>query len=182
MKEKIICDLYRVVPEKASFFAFYKGFRSPGFKYLFFRRLKDHYGGIPLLGFIIKLFLRRYMYKYGFQIGGKLGKGLFIGHFGTIVVSVNAEIGENCNLAHNVTIGAARGKRLGAPKIGDLVWIGTGAVIVGNIEIGNNVLISPNSFVNFDVPSNSIVLGNPGKIISRINPTEYYINNIYQHK
>ena len=61
--------------------------------------------------------------------------------------------------------------------IGNKVWIGTNSVIVGKITIGDNVLIAPNSFVNFDVPSNSIVIGNPGKIIPSTNATDKYINN-----
>ncbi len=48
-------------------------------------------------------------------------------------------------------------------------------MIVGKIKIGNNVLIAANSYVNFDVPDNSIVIGNPGKIIHRENATEGYI-------
>ena len=62
--------------------------------------------------------------------------------------------------------------------IGDKVWIGTGAVIVGRIDIISNVLIAPNSFVNFDVPDNSLVIGNPARIIQRENATEGYINSI----
>ena len=64
------------------------------------------------------------------------------------------------------------------PKLGDYVWIGTNAIIVGKIEIGNNVMIAPGAFVNFDVPCNSIVIGNPGRIISKENATLGYINNI----
>lgn len=56
--------------------------------------------------------------------------------------------------------------------------MGANAVIVGNIRIGNDVLIAPGAYVNFDVPSHSIVLGNPAKIISRENATEGYITNI----
>ena len=66
---------------------------------------------------------------------------------------------------------------MGAPLIGNKVWIGTGAVLTGNIRIGDNVLIAPNAFVNVDIPSNSIALGNPVKIIPKNNPTEEYINN-----
>ena len=54
--------------------------------------------------------------------------------------------------------------------------MGTNSVIVGRITIGNNVLIAPNTFVNFDVPNNSIVIGNPAKIISKEKATEGYIN------
>lgn len=52
-----------------------------------------------------------------------------------------------------------------------------GYVIVGNIKIGSDVLIAPNSFVNMDVPSNSLVIGNPAVIKKKDNPTQYYINN-----
>ncbi len=59
----------------------------------------------------------------------------------------------------------------------DDVWVGTNAVIVGGITIGNNVLIAPNSYVTQDVPDNSIVRGNPMQIISNEKATEGYINN-----
>lgn len=52
------------------------------------------------------------------------------------------------------------------------------AVVVGRIVIGDDVLIAPNAYVNFDVPSHSVVVGNPGKIISRENVTEGYIASI----
>ena len=51
--------------------------------------------------------------------------------------------------------------RKGTPVIGDEVWIGINSTIVGNVKIGNDVLISPNSFVNCDIPDHSIVFGNP---------------------
>ena len=57
------------------------------------------------------------------------------------------------------------------------MWIGTNAVIVGKITIGDDVMIAPNAFVNFDVPSHSIVVGNPGKVSHKDNATEFYINN-----
>lgn len=60
--------------------------------------------------------------------------------------------------------------------IGDEVWIGVNATIVGNIKIGNNVLIAPNSYVNCDIPSNSIVLGNPCIIKPNEHATIDYIN------
>ena len=87
-------------------------------------------------------------------------------------------LGKNVNIATGVTIGQEnRGERKGVPTIKDNVWIGTNAVIVGNVTIGEDVLIAPLTFVNFDVPDHSIVIGNPGKIIPRENATEDYINN-----
>jgi serine O-acetyltransferase len=146
---------------------------------MFFRRLREyHYSKSPI-GLIASIFLHHYRYKFGFQIGGKIGEGFYIGHFGTIIVSNNAIIGKNCNIATGVVVGASRrGENKGAPQIGDLVWIGINAIIIGKIKIGSDVLIAPGAYVNFDVPDHSIVLGNPGKIIAHENATEGYINNV----
>ena len=68
------------------------------------------------------------------------------------------------------------GGRQGTPVIGNEVWIGINATIVGKVTIGDDVLIAPNSYVNCDVPSHSIVFGNPCIIKHRENATEGYIN------
>lgn len=134
---------------------------------------------------MLKILARHYSIKYGFQIpySTQIGYGLYIGHFGTIVINGAVRIENFCNLTHNVThnvtIGQQnRGKKKGCPTIGDYVWIGTGAVIVGNIRIGNRVLIAPNSYINFDVPDDSIALGNPAIIYQR--KMQYYLILIIQ--
>lgn len=68
------------------------------------------------------------------------------------------------------------GGRQGTPVIGNEVWIGINAAIVGKVTIGDDVLIATNSYVNCDVPSYSIVFGNPCIIKHRENATEGYIN------
>lgn len=79
---------------------------------------------------------------------------------------------------NGVTLGAQnRGQHQGSPIIGNNVFLGPNAVIVGKIKIGNNVLIAGGSFVNFDVPDNSIVIGNPAKVIHKDNAVEGYILN-----
>lgn len=119
--------------------------------------------------------------KYAFNVYAqkKIG-GCYINHNGAITINPMVELGDNCVLGAGVTIGREnRGERNGAPSIGNMVWIGANAVVVGKITIGDNVLIAPNAYVNFNVPSNSIVIGNPGKIISnRPNATEGYIKNV----
>lgn len=108
----------------------------------------------------------------------EIGRGFYVAHNGRVIINTKAVIGNNCSISTGVTIGQEnRGKRKGAPTIGDYVWIGTNAVIVGNVKIGNNVLIAPLTFVNFDVPDNSIVVGNPARIIARDNATDGYIIN-----
>lgn len=77
-------------------------------------------------------------------------------------------------ILNNVLIGMEkRGKRAGTPLIGNKIYIASGAVIVGKVKIGNNVFIAANSFVNFDVPDNSIVIGN--KIIKNDKAIDSYI-------
>lgn len=70
--------------------------------------------------------------------------------------------------------------RKGVPTIGNSVWIGVNATIVGKITIGDNVLIAPNTFVNCDVPSHSVVYGNPCVIKCCDNATEGYINRKWE--
>lgn len=180
MIEIVKSDLFRYIPKEYSLSVLFKGMRSQGFRYMFFRRMVDRQGKKPVIGLLLKWRLRHYTYRYGFQIGGTIGKGFYIGHFGTIIVSTQAVIGDNCNISPGVVIGATRrGENRGAPLIGDLVWIGSNAVIVGKIKIGSNVLIAPGAYVNFDVPDNSIVIGNPGVIKQAHDATKGYINNIY---
>jgi serine O-acetyltransferase len=181
MEDVIKADLYRYIPKPYSFVNLLQGFRSQGFRYMFLKRKLDGHKPMSIKWLFYKVILRHYTYKFGFQIGGKIGRGLYVSHFGTIVISVDAIIGENCNIAPGATIGVTRrGSKEGAPHIGNEVWIGTNSIIVGKIHIGNKVLIAPGSFVNFDVPDNSIVIGNPGIIKSSLRATESYINNKYQ--
>lgn len=177
MKDIIKSDLFRYGGQTSLL----KGLKKPGFRYMYFKRKAENKSRFSITRIICGFIIRRLGYKYGFQIplDTKIGEGFYIGHFGTIVINVDTVIGNFCNIAHSTTIGRSnRGFRKGCPTIGDHVWIGTGSVIVGNIKIGSNVLIAPNSFVNFDVPNNCIVIGNPGKIIMKDNPTFGYINNI----
>lgn len=116
--------------------------------------------------------------KYGMDFGGcpNFGNGIIIGHWGRIVINPAARFGDHVFLTHNVTIGRdVRGKRKGVPTIGNKVCIRTNSCIVGNITVGDDVLIAPNTFVNFDVPSHSVVIGNPASIHHRDNATEGHI-------
>lgn len=124
---------------------------------------------------------KHYQLKYGLDIpySTEIGKGLYLGHAFNITVNSNAVIGNNCNLHKGCLIGQEnRGKRKGAPILGNCVWVGINASIVGKVKIGDDVLIAPNTYVNCDVPSHSIVFGNPCIIKHRLNATQGYINNI----
>jgi len=95
----------------------------------------------------------------------QIGPGLYIAHNGGIVLHPRAVIGERCQLAHQVTIGTLGLGRDGVPWIGNDVYIGTGAVIIGGIRIGDGARIAANSLVNRDVPAGAIVMGVPAKVV-----------------
>lgn len=149
-------------------------------KYIIEWRKASFYSKKSLLGICHRLRLKALSEKSGIQIPTetKIGKGLLIAHFGTIIINPKVVMGENINIAPGVIIGKAnRGEKQGTPVIGSNVWIGANSVIVGNITIGDDVMIAPNAYVNMDVPSHSIVIGNPGVIHHKENATEGYINN-----
>jgi serine O-acetyltransferase len=173
-------DLYRYAGT-TGFITFLKTFfKEPGYRYIFYYRMAAAYKSIPLFGIIARFLLRWCSYRFSIQIpyNTSIGEGLYIGHFGTIIINHEAVIGRNCNLAPGVTIGqTSRGSKQGVPILGDSVWIGVNAVIVGKILIGNNVLIAPGAYVNFDVPDHSVVMGNPAVIKPREDATDGYIQN-----
>jgi serine O-acetyltransferase len=179
LKDYLEADLFRYGGAKSICY-FIKALSPllPAFRYTYLLRNASVFPKYSIRGFFYRVLLLHYSFKYGFQIqpNTKIGKGLYIGHWGSVVINGLAELGENCTLAHIVTIGQInRGQRAGCPKIGNKVCIGSGAVVVGKIVIGDNVLIAPNAFVNFDVPSNSIVTGNPAVIKQYVNATEGYV-------
>lgn len=155
--------------------------KSLQLRYQIVWRKASYYKKNSIPGLWYRYRLQKLSEKSGIQIPtkAKIGKGLFIAHFGTIIVNPDAVLGENINIAPGVIIGKAnRGEKKGVPTIGNQVWIGANSIIVGNITIGDDVLIAPGAYVNMDVPSHSIVLGNPAVIHARENATEGYINRV----
>jgi serine O-acetyltransferase len=97
----------------------------------------------------------------------EIGKGLYIGHFGGIILSPRAILGNYCNISQGITVGqAGRGGFQFTPVIGDRVYIGPGAKIFGGIRIGNDVAIGANAVVTKDLPDNAVAGGVPAKIIN----------------
>lgn len=101
--------------------------------------------------------------KYGIEIPfqTKIGAGLRLVHLNGIIISPHAIIGDNCTIFQQVTIGANEHSLnfRKAPKIGDNVYIGAGAKIIGDIQVGSNVKIGANAVVTKNVPDNYTVLG-----------------------
>lgn len=180
LKSLILSDLVRYGGKKGILSFINRFHYCPGFKFMWAIRKAKYYRKRNIIIYMFfKLLISKYNYKFGFQIPYEtsIGKGFYIGHFGRVIINPRSVIGDNVNVSPGVTIGMAnRGKRKGEPIIGNEVWIGTNAIVVGKICIGNNVLIAPNAYVNFDVPDDSIVIGNPARIIPNKDATKGYID------
>lgn len=100
--------------------------------------------------------------------GAEIGSDFFIDHGTGVVIGETAKIGNNVTLYSGVVLGGTSLKREKRhPTLGNDIVVGTGAKILGPITIGDNVKIGANSVVVTDVPSNSVVVGVPGKIVAR---------------
>jgi serine O-acetyltransferase len=114
---------------------------------------------------LLRVRLRVMSERLGFEIPrGVFGPGLSIAHHGTITVNGEAVVGHNCRIDTQTTIGDVRGQ---APTIGDNVYIGSGARILGGVTIGDEAAIGANAVVVEDVPARVTVGGIPAKVISR---------------
>jgi len=141
----------------------------PSFWAVGVHRYISHPLNIIKIPFIPRLFSQIMRLFTGIEIhpGAKIGKGLFIDNGMGTVIGETAEIGKNCIMFHNVTLGGT-GKHIGKrhPTIGDNVLIGTSSILLGPMIVGSNVKIGANSFiVNCDVPDNCTIIGCPGKIV-----------------
>jgi serine O-acetyltransferase len=143
----------------------------PGFQAILLHRFahKLYQWGWPLVPRVISQFSRFFT---GIEIhpGATIGRRFFIDHGSGVVIGETTEIGDDVLLYQGVTLGGTgneKGKR--HPTIGNSVVVGTGAKILGNIRIGDNVKVGAGSVVVHPVPDNSTVVGIPGRVV-RIRP------------
>ena len=130
-------------------------------------RARHNYYAWPLLPVAWPLYylLSRYVraaFDIRLELSADIGPGLYIGHFGAIRVG-RCRIGANCSigrLTNIVPAGAGPG-----PVIGDRVWIGAHAQIVGSYRIGSSVTVSAGSVVQRDLPDKALCLGNPARVV-----------------
>ncbi len=127
------------------------------FNVLFFHRIKSHR---------IRKFIIQKKSSFTIPYGVILGESPILDHpFSTIL---NAKsIGNNFRCKNNITIGNVADDESKRPTIGNNVYVGANAVIIGSISIGDNVIVGAGAVVVKDVPSNCIIVGNPSRIIRK---------------
>ena len=177
MFDNLRADIHRkqewFLKEKSWYVRYIRVFLEPGtlavIVYRYGRWVNDL--PIPVLKQFLYLFymLGKVLVVVGFGIyipsKAKIGKGFTIHNFSGIFIC-EATIGENCIVFQNVTIGHLRGQP-SPPQLGNNVFLGAGAKVLGSVKIGNNVAVGANSVVISDVPDNCTVMGVPARIISR---------------
>ena len=162
---KYIKNLVKLIKEKdPSINSIWEVLIHPGFKIMIYYKIA-HFFYIYKAYFIARLISEIGKRKTGIEIhpGVVIGKNLFIDHGTGIVIGETTVIGDNVTIFHGVTLGGTgkdKGKR--HPTVGNNVFIGCGAKILGNIIIGDNVKIGANAVVLKDISDNSTVVGIPG--------------------
>lgn len=96
-----------------------------------------------------------------------VGRRFRIDHFGGIVISGDAVFGDDCIVRNGVTVGLRNTGERGSPVLGNRVDIGAGAKILGAIHVGDDVAIGANAVVLIDIPSNSVAVGVPARVLPR---------------
>ncbi len=156
----------------------------PGFHFTFWLRLTTFLAVCavwtrPLYRLCMRHF-RSLQIRYGFDIesGTSIGPGLHLSHWGGVVIHPSVVIGENCNLSQQITIGVDSKDGVGAPVIGDRVYVAPGSRVFGAITVGSDSALGANCVVHRDVPAGVTVGGVPARVISQ-DSSAGYVHNFY---
>lgn len=184
----LFADVYRWAGRAGWRTVWQRYWRGEAFRYVFWLRTAAYTREHTLLRWLLyftiaRRMLKRYRFKLGISIPctTRIGPGLFIGHFGGIVVNADAVIGSNCNLSQGVTIGQSnRGARAGTPTLGDNVYVGPNAAIIGGINVGSCVAVGANAVVTKDVADHAVVGGIPARVLSHAGVHGYVEHTGYE--
>jgi serine O-acetyltransferase len=118
---------------------------------------------LPLywLGHILYTGYVRAAYDIRLSSSADIGAGLYIGHFGGIAVG-DCKIGRNCNIGQSTRVGS---EGAGGPIVGDYVWLGPHAQVIGPYRIGSGSTISAGAIVKRDIPEAALGMGNPARVV-----------------
>jgi serine O-acetyltransferase len=173
-------DLHRYAGNSSTVSALKHFVFTPGFKYTVWMRWTGYFKRNKATRYVLypifKLLLLRCRYKYGIAIPENtvIGGGLFINRFGGIYVHNDAVIGRNCNITPGVLLGQInRGSKMGAPILGDRVFLGSGAKVVGRVTVGDDAAIGVNALVTSDVPDKAVMAAPQATMISQRGSSAY---------
>ncbi len=102
------------------------------------------------------------LFRFGLELWGDMGGGLYIAHTAGTVIAVR-KMGENCSVIAVVTVGMRN--EWAFPSLGDYVFVGAGARVLGDIYVGDHAKIGANAVAIHDVPAGATVVGVPGRIL-----------------
>lgn len=145
--------------------------------FIYFENALCHFH-LPWLASCVVFFVR-FLFSAQIPASVRIGKGTIFGYGGLgVVIHGGSVIGENCRIGTAVVLGA-RYPSLGAPVIGDNVYIAAGAKILGPVTVGSNSVIGANAVVISDIPPSSIAVGVPAVIKKREINIEDYNENYF---
>ncbi len=151
-----------------------RDFTRPGFQALAVHRFGTWRMGIgprvirAPLSVLYRVLFRGVRNLYGIELPytARLGRRVVIEHQSGIVIHGNAEIGDDCIIRQDVTIGNRRSERpLDAPRLGKRVTVGAGAKVLGAVQVGDDAKIGANAVVCDDVPAGAVVIGIPARVV-----------------
>lgn len=155
---------------------------SKGFRSVFFYRLMSiKFRNNHTLRIFISI-LRVISFSIEIPYTAQIGEGFLIGHHEGVIINGDCIIGKNFTIQQGVTIGGNIGKiKEGreTPLIGDNVFIGAGAKVLGPIKIGDNSMIGANAVVIKNVPNDSVAVGIPAKVIKKVDKPYIEIEKEY---
>ena len=132
-----------------------------------------------LIGWPIYFLISNYarvVYGIRIELSAQIGPGLYIGHFGNIVLR-KCTLGERCSISQSVHIEPAPNCVTG-PQLGDRVWVGAHASIIGNYRIGSGSTISAGAVVQRDIPEKTLCMGNPARVVFKDYDNSQILRNV----
>jgi len=181
--ETITCDL-RSRKQKFNLMTLIK---DPIARFHAYLRLTEYFSGSKLvpLYYLCKWRFLTLSCRLGFSIPeGTLGKGVYLPHYGTIIVNSRSFVGDYSILNAGVVIGRHPSSKDKVPKLGQGVYLGPGAKVFGDITIRDGSAIGANSVVTCDVPARELWVGSPARLLRPIDQKEYqsFISNTVIHE
>ena len=134
-------------------------------RYLLELKNQNRGGSLRLLGWPIYFLIRGYAraaLDIRLELSATIGPGLYIGHFGNVLVE-RCQLGEHCSIAQSTHLCADESGN--GPVVGDRVWIGAHAQIVGPHQIGDGATVSAGAILKRDIPARALCMGNPARVV-----------------